>query len=107
MSASFKFKFEFEFKFNCFILIGPPRMVRLSRIASSHLTHRIASQLEIMDPALIQAGIQLTHDLDARFGLAAKRTLSQRDVPGMTRSIIPIIREMGVDSITVGANDGS
>lgn len=34
------------------------------------------AQLEIMDPVLIQAGIQLTHDLDARFGLAPKRTLS-------------------------------
>ena len=65
------------------------------------------AQLEIMDPTLIQAGIQLTHDLDDRFGLPHKHTLSQRDVPGMTRSIIPIIKEYGVDAITVGANDGS
>ena len=65
------------------------------------------AQLEIMDPALIQAGIQMTHDLDVRFGLPLKHTLSQRDVPGMTRSIIPILKEYGVDAITVGANDGS
>lgn len=65
------------------------------------------AQLEIMDPRLIQAGIQMTHDLDSRFGQAPKHTLSQRDVPGMTRSIIPIIKEYGVDAITVGANDGS
>jgi hypothetical protein len=65
------------------------------------------AQLEIMDPRLIQAGIQLTHDLDSRFGLAPKHTLSQRDVPGMTRSVIPIVKEYGVDAITVGANDGS
>ena len=65
------------------------------------------AQLEIMDPVLIQAGIQMTHDLDDRFGLPHKHTLSQRDVPGMTRSIIPIIKAYGVDAITVGANDGS
>jgi hypothetical protein len=65
------------------------------------------AQLEIMDPSLIQAGIQMTHDLDARFGLPPKHTLSQRDVPGMTRSVIPVVKAYGVDAITVGANDGS
>ena len=34
-------------------------------------------------------GIRLTHALDAKFGLPPKTTLSQRDVPGMSRSVIP------------------
>lgn len=31
-------------------------------------------------------------------------TMSQRDVPGMTRSVIPLLRESGVQAITVGVN---
>lgn len=61
----------------------------------------------VYEPTLMQAGIQMTHDLDARFGLPPKHTLSQRDVPGMTRSVIPILKAYGVDAISVGANDGS
>ena len=34
----------------------------------------------------------LTHGLDAQFGLPPKTTLSQRDVPGMTRGVVPILR---------------
>jgi hypothetical protein len=60
-----------------------------------------------MAPALIEAGLQMSFDLDARFGLPKKQTISQRDVPGMTRSLIPILKGAGVTAISVGANDGS
>ena len=60
-----------------------------------------------MDPVLIEAGLQMTFGLDDRFGLPRKQTLSQRDVPGMTRSLIPILKRAGVTAISVGANDGS
>ena len=36
------------------------------------------------------------HAWQAKFGLPPKHTLSQRDVPGMTRSVIPILKEVGV-----------
>ena len=60
-----------------------------------------------MDPSLIQFGIDLTHDLDAKYGLRNKTVLSQRDVPGMTRSIIPTLLSRGVTAVTVGVNGGS
>ena len=35
------------------------------------------AQLEFMDEELLRSSVRLTHDLDARFGLAPKCTLSQ------------------------------
>ena len=49
-------------------------------------------------------GIKLTHDLDDRFNLTRKTVLSQRDVPGMTRGLIPILVENGVKAISEGSN---
>jgi hypothetical protein len=33
--------------------------------------------------------------------------MSQRDVPGLTRAVVPILASLGVQGITVGVNDGS
>ena len=41
----------------------------------------------IMDPALIKAGLEMTFALDKKFGLPHKGVLSQRDVPGLARSL--------------------
>lgn len=60
-----------------------------------------------MDPSLIEAGLALTWSLDTRYGLAKKQTLSQRDVPGMTRALVPLLSKAGVTAISIGANDGS
>ena len=66
------------------------------------------AQLEVMGTTFIQAGLQLTRDVDAMFpNQPMKRTLSQRDVPGMPRSIIPLLNRSGVSAISIGANDGS
>lgn len=35
------------------------------------------AQLELMDEELLRASVQLTHDLDERFGYLPKATLSQ------------------------------
>ena len=64
------------------------------------------AQLEIMGGALLKAGIDLTHTLDDRFNLSRKVTLSQRDVPGMPRSVIPFLNRSGVTAISIG-NGGS
>ncbi len=37
----------------------------------------------------------MTHLLDDSFGLPRKTVMSQRDVPGMTKSIIPILKRNG------------
>lgn len=34
-------------------------------------------QVEMYNPSLLEAAVQLAHDLDARFGLPPKRTMSQ------------------------------
>lgn len=79
-------------------------------IAKNHITwHAFPhnAQLEVMDPSLIDAGLELTFALDRQFGKTNKTTLSQRDVPGMTRALIPILSRKGVSAISIGANDGS
>jgi hypothetical protein len=40
------------------------------------------SELEFGDAAMINFGLQLTHDLDRTLNQSAKTVLSQRDVPG-------------------------
>jgi len=62
------------------------------------------AELETLHPIFIEEGIRLTHRLDEKYGRALKATLSQRDVPGMSRSIIPILKSMGVNSVSVGVN---
>ena len=48
--------------------------------------------------------VQLTHDLDKRFGLAPKATGSTRDVPGMTRAALRTLRASGVRALSEGMN---
>ena len=79
-------------------------------IAAGHITWEAYphdAQLEMMSPALIKAGLLHTFALDARAGQHRKRTLSQRDVPGTTRGVIPVLRSMGVTTIAIGQNSGS
>jgi hypothetical protein len=59
----------------------------------------------IMDPALIKAGLEMTFALDEKFGQAHKRVLSQRDVPGLARGLIPILKGKGLTGISIGAHE--
>mmetsp|Transcript_43781 Transcript_43781/g.76864 ORF Transcript_43781/g.76864 Transcript_43781/m.76864 type:complete len:807 (+) Transcript_43781:83-2503(+) len=65
------------------------------------------AQFEIMAPALIKAGLELTHALDRQFQQTPKATLAQLDVPGMTRAVIPLLREQGVSAISIGVNEAT
>jgi hypothetical protein len=60
-----------------------------------------------MDDSLFAYGVSIAHDLDDAFGFPHKIAMSQRDVPGMTRSVIPVLNSVGVQAITVGVNGGS
>eukprot|EP00698_Gefionella_okellyi_P007992 TRINITY_DN1960_c0_g1_i5.p1 TRINITY_DN1960_c0_g1~~TRINITY_DN1960_c0_g1_i5.p1 ORF type:complete len:711 (-),score=103.27 TRINITY_DN1960_c0_g1_i5:35-2167(-) len=62
------------------------------------------SEPEVADEALFRFGIQLAHSLDQRFGFARRTVLSQRDVPGMTRAVVPYLVAEGVEAITIGVN---
>ena len=53
---------------------------------------------------MIRAGINITHTLDKRFGLALKQTLSQRDVPGISRAAVPLLNNAGVPFISIGVH---
>lgn len=65
------------------------------------------AQLEIMGKSLIKAGLMMTRQLDYLFAQNPKRVLSQRDVPGMTRALIPLLKSQYVTAISIGANGGS
>jgi hypothetical protein len=58
------------------------------------------------DARLFEFGVQLTHALDDQFGLPHKTTLSQRDVPGMTRAVLPLLNKHGVNALSIGVNGG-
>ena len=60
-----------------------------------------------MDASLFEFGISLTHALDDQFSKPHTITMSQRDVPGTTRAIIPLLNRMGVKALTVGTNRAS
>lgn len=61
---------------------------------------------EMMDPAMFRFGLSLGQELDRRFGrktIAAKMT----DVPGHTRSMVPLLAEAGVQFLHIGVNEAT
>ncbi len=63
-------------------------------------------QVELMIKEVFEASLQVSSDLDARFGRKTS-VLSQRDVPGMTVAAIPVLLNSGIRGLTVGVNSGS
>lgn len=61
----------------------------------------------LLKPLMVEAGFNLTHQIDDMFGRPRTITMSQRDVPGMTSSIIPLMVNAGVKAVTVGVNSAS
>jgi len=63
-------------------------------------------QVELCDSSLMDAAFELSHRLDKEFGrttTAAEIT----DVPGVTRSIIPILKRNGIKLLYLGSNPGA
>ncbi len=61
---------------------------------------------ELMDAPLFEFGLGLSQELDRRFGrmtIAAKMT----DVPGHTRSMVPLLARAGVKFLHIGVNSAS
>ena len=65
------------------------------------------AELENTSPAMFLEGLRSTRTLDKALGQPYKRTLSQRDVPGLPRSAIPLLKANGVDMVSVGVNGAS
>lgn len=62
------------------------------------------SHTETARPEMLRSGIEQVHALDDMFGLPHKRILSQRDVPGMPRAILPVLQSRNITGVSIGAN---
>ena len=58
-------------------------------------------------PTVIDAGINVTRWVEATLGVPPSRSLSQRDVPGMPRSVVPLLSRRNISLISVGVNGAS
>ena len=60
------------------------------------------------NPTLFGLSLDISAKLDKQFGITRKtKVMSQRDVPGMTKSVIPILASRGITGVTVGVNNMS
>jgi hypothetical protein len=61
---------------------------------------------EVMDAPLFRAGLGLSRELDARFGVTT-RAAKMTDVPGHTRAMVPLLAEAGIEFLHIGVNPAS
>ena len=61
-------------------------------------------ELEVLEPSLLQFGVNMTRDLAKRIGIDLPTVLSQRDVPGFPRAAVPLLAEVGVRALSEGSN---
>ncbi|XP_025113231.1 uncharacterized protein LOC112575523 isoform X2 [Pomacea canaliculata] len=58
-----------------------------------------------MDPVMLDLSLNISTNLDREFGInRTTPVVSQRDVPGMTKAVIPIMKKHNISAITVGVN---
>ena len=62
------------------------------------------AEFETMDPSIIDAAFDMVNREDEYFGHAHRTTVSQRDVPGLTRAAIPLLSKRNVSAVSVGEN---
>ena len=56
---------------------------------------------------LFVRSLNLTNTLTDHFGVPRSTTMTQRDVPGATRGIVPILSQHGVTAFSIGVNTAS
>ena len=73
------------------------------------LLSAVNGEMELFTPDLLEFGIQLSQDLARTLKRPGPlpNTISQRDVPGTTRAIIPHLNATGVLAMSIGVNFGS
>lgn len=62
------------------------------------------AQPEVYDRSMADFGFRFTMNISKELGYIPL-AMSQRDVPGLTRSLIPIMKDYGVLAVTVGVNE--
>lgn len=58
---------------------------------------------ELMDPHLFRMGLEISRQLDARFGIRTKGA-KMTDVPGHTIGMVPLMQEAGLSFLHLGVN---
>ena len=66
-------------------------------------------EMELFTPELVRFGVDMSRQLarDLRRPGPLPNTVSQRDVPGTTAAVIPILAAAGIRAISIGTNFGS
>ena len=62
------------------------------------------SEAELHSVDMFEAAIEQSHALSDQLGLPRPLTISQRDVPGTTKAIIPLLVKHGIRAFSIGAN---
>ena len=62
------------------------------------------SEAELHSVDQFEFGIELSHQLSDMLGLPRPMTISQRDVPGTTQAMIPLLVKHGIRAFSIGAN---
>ena len=70
-----------------------------------------SAEAELFDVTTFEAGVDLGPNLLASLGLSGDvpnaTVMQQRDVPGITRAVVPLLARKGVIGLSIGVNDGS
>ena len=65
-------------------------------------------QTDNLGDVLFEYGLELSKNLDSLFGINRTHpVLSQRDVPGLTKAVVPRLVGRGIKAISVGVNPGT
>ena len=62
------------------------------------------SEFGAYDSSMVAFGVNMTHTLDDLLGVPRKKVVAERDVPGVTRSVIPVLAKAGVQAINIAPN---
>ena len=62
---------------------------------------------ETMTPELFVAAVNMSRSIASSVSVPPPATLSQRDVPGLSRAAIPLLQSTGITGISVGVNGAS
>jgi hypothetical protein len=65
------------------------------------------AQPELLNSSLFECGLDMVQALAAEHNITPPLVLSQRDVPALTRAVVPLLAKAGVIGVNVGINDAS
>eukprot|EP01083_Nonionella_stella_P031943 87397_1 len=77
-------------------------------IANGDLTWQASAfnvQFEAMDETIFQSSLNVAKQLNQQFGIKRRQfVVSSRDVPGITRAVIPLLAKNNITAVSIGQN---